>query len=143
MDNEKEPQAMKIVDKRRFDSSGNERSEEKEVVEERKVEEKLSSTTQRKVESPPVEPDEEEGDITLSSFIMSLATQAMMQLGEIAPPSGVKMEKNLQHAKQTIDILSMIFNKTQGNRDETEEKLFDDILHSLRISFIRASGGKV
>lgn len=137
MEDEKEPSGMRVVDKRRFDSDGNEREDEQKPSLQSKVEAKLETEAPPTVSSHEEEGDE--GELTLASFVMSLATQAMMQLGEIPPPPGVRMEKNIGHAKQTIDILSMLFEKTKGNRDEGEEKLFDDILHSLRISFIKAA----
>jgi hypothetical protein len=41
-------------------------------------------------------------------------------------------------AKQTIDILSVMEEKTRGNLDPMEERLLSDILHELRIHFARA-----
>lgn len=140
MEEEKEPTRMRVVDKRRFDSDGNERPDDNKtnaISPGPEVKPKEAVAKPSPDRSP--HPDDEDNELTLTSFIMSLATQAMMQLGEIPPPPGVRMEKNIDHAKQTIDILSMLFNKTAGNRDEEEEKLFDDILHSLRISFVKGS----
>ncbi len=81
-------------------------------------------------------------DMTFGSFVMSLATQALMQLGEMQPPPGMQMEKDIEAAKQTIDILNLLEVKTRGNLDAAEKQLMDKILTTLRMSFVRASGGK-
>jgi hypothetical protein len=81
--------------------------------------------------------DEPTGEIDLSAFVMSLATQALMQLGAMQPPAGVTVPVDHESAKQTIEILSMLKVKTKGNLDKEESKLFDDILHSLRMSYVK------
>jgi len=73
-----------------------------------------------------------------SSFILSLATQAMVQLGEMEPPPGVDIPKNRQAAKHSIDVLEMLSLKTRGNLSEAEQRLTEEILHSLRRSFVRS-----
>jgi hypothetical protein len=69
-------------------------------------------------------------------FIMSLATSAYMHLGMVAPPGDEKMEKNLPLAKQSIDILGMIAEKTQGNLTAKEEALLQQLLSELRLHFV-------
>ena len=81
-------------------------------------------------------------DMTFGSFIMSLATQALMQLGEMKPPPGMPMEKDVDAARQTIDILNLLETKTRGNLDAAEKQLMEKILTTLRMSFVRATGGK-
>lgn len=69
-------------------------------------------------------------------FIMSLATSAYMHLGMIAPPGEETMEKNLELARQSIDILGMIAEKTHGNLTAKEEALLQQILSELRLHFV-------
>ena len=69
-------------------------------------------------------------------FIMSLATSAYMHLGMIAPPGEEPMEKNLDLARQSIDILGMIAEKTHGNLTAKEETLLQQILSELRLHFV-------
>lgn len=78
-------------------------------------------------------------DITFSNFVISLATQAMMQIGAIQPPPGMDISVNKDAAKQTISILEILKVKTEGNLDEEEKLLLEDILHNLRLSFLRLS----
>lgn len=69
-------------------------------------------------------------------FVMSLATSAYMHLGMIAPPGEKTMEKNLDLARQSIDILGMIAEKTHGNLTAKEEALLNQILSELRLHFV-------
>ena len=121
----KEP-SFKVEDKRRFESDG----ADKEVSAGHGFVLK-DQTSEKEEEASP--------EINLVSFIMSLATQAMMQLGEMPPIEGQPVvEKNIGYAQQTIEVLSMLQKKTQGNLDEFEVQIFEDILHSLRMSYIKA-----
>jgi len=83
-----------------------------------------------------------EQDINFVSFVVSLAHSAMVQLGEIPAPNGVEIPVNKQAAKQTIDILAMISEKTAGNLSDEEERMLEEILHNLRMSFVRAASNR-
>jgi hypothetical protein len=76
-------------------------------------------------------------EIDFSSFIFSLSTSALLHLGEIPDPATHKREKDLILAKQTIDILGMLKEKTRGNLTPDEEKLMENILTDLRWRYVR------
>ncbi|HMO01959.1 MAG TPA: DUF1844 domain-containing protein [Oligoflexia bacterium] len=78
-------------------------------------------------------------ELNFSQFVISLATQTLMQLGDIKPPPDIEVQVDLQAAKQTIDILSLLKEKTKGNLSKDEEHLLEEILHNLRLSFVRNS----
>ena len=80
-------------------------------------------------------------EINFSSFILSLSTSALLNLGEVADPQTSKVEKSLPLAKQTIDILGLLKEKTKGNLGAEEEKLLDHLLADLRWRYIRAAKG--
>jgi hypothetical protein len=80
---------------------------------------------------------EDEGGVSFLSFVMSLATQAMVQLGEMEPPEGMEMMVDLEAGRQSIDLLSMLQRKTRGNLTAEEARLFEDVLHGLRVSYLR------
>ena len=61
--------------------------------------------------------------IDFSTFIMSLTSSAFYHLGDIADPETGKTETNLPAVQQTIDMLIMLKEKTQGNLNEEEGKL--------------------
>jgi hypothetical protein len=77
-----------------------------------------------------------EPEITLSTFIMSLSTQVLMHLGEIPSPVDQRVEQDLGAAKQVIDILGMLKEKTKGNLEANEEKLLDGVLYDLRMRYV-------
>lgn len=76
-------------------------------------------------------------DINFSTFILSLGSSAMLNFGEIPDPMTGKKEKNLPMAKQTIDILSMLQEKTKGNLAEEEFKLLENLLADLRMQYVQ------
>lgn len=79
-------------------------------------------------------------EVNFSTFIFSLNSSALMHLGVLQDPSTGEQTKNLAFAKQTIDILGMLEEKTQGNLEKDEESLLKNILHDLRLMYVRAKG---
>ena len=70
------------------------------------------------------------------TLISSLTSQAWIQLGKIKNPITDKIDKNLEAASMSIDMLSMIQEKTKNNLDEYESKLLGQSLNDLRMNFI-------
>lgn len=77
-----------------------------------------------------------------ASFILSIATTAQMSLGGIQHPETGKAEQNLPVAKQMIDILGIMKEKTKGNLTKDEEMLLESALYNLRMQYVRAMEGK-
>jgi hypothetical protein len=75
-------------------------------------------------------------EITLSTFIMSMSTQVLMLLGEIPNPADNTTRRDMAAAKQVIDILGMLKEKTRGNLESNEEALFDNVLYDLRMRYV-------
>jgi hypothetical protein len=86
-------------------------------------------------ESP--EPMTELPQVSFSSFILSLSTSALVHLGEVPDPVTQKMDKHLPLAKQTIDLLGMLMEKTKGNLSGDEEKMMEHLLADLRWRYVR------
>ena len=75
--------------------------------------------------------------VDFSTFVLSLGTTALYQLGAVPDPStGQTVEPDPLVAQQTIDTLEMIRDKTRGNLDEEERKLIDSLLYELRMRFV-------
>lgn len=72
-------------------------------------------------------------------FISSLATQALIALGEIENPITGKKERNLAQAKFTIETLKVIEEKTRGNLTPEEKRYLEGVLYDLRMSFVGSS----
>ena len=78
--------------------------------------------------------------IDFSTFILSLSTTALYQMGHVADPdTGATTEPNHAIAQQTIDTLEMIREKTRGNLESEEAKLLDSLLYELRLQFLKSS----
>ena len=79
--------------------------------------------------------------IDFSTFVLSLGTSALYQLGEFGDSeSGTEgpVEPNLPVARQTIDTLEMLTEKTSGNLTDAESKLLESILYELHMRFVEA-----
>jgi hypothetical protein len=74
--------------------------------------------------------------VDFSTFIFSLFSSALIQLGDMADPITGKLEKNLQAAKQTIDILDILAKKTEGNLSDEEAKLIKNASAELKWKYI-------
>lgn len=87
-------------------------------------------------------PDKEDAqtflpEINFPTFIMSLNASALVNLGIVENPATGNKETNLTIAKQTIDILSMLEEKTKGNLSKDEEGMLKSILYDLRIIYVK------
>ncbi len=78
--------------------------------------------------------------ITFPTFVASLNASALVHLGVIEDPTTGKAEANLPMAKQTIDLLSLIQEKTAGNLTTEEETMLKSILYDLRILYVKQKG---
>jgi hypothetical protein len=80
------------------------------------------------------------GPIDFYTFIFSLGSSAIIHLGDAPhPETGAPREPDLLLAKQTIDILAMLEEKTKGNLTPEEEKFLETLLMDLRIRFVEKS----
>ena len=79
--------------------------------------------------------DEERVPIDFGGFIVSLGTSCMVNLGKQPNPETGKTERDLPAARQTIDIIEMLRDKTRGNLDNQEQQLLTTLLHDLRKAY--------
>ncbi len=85
--------------------------------------------------------------MTFTTLVLSLSTSAMVHLGKVPLPeaeaseSGERPEPNLPLARQSIEILEMLQEKTRGNLSEDEGKVLEQILHQLHLAYVEARGG--
>jgi len=119
-----------VKDKRAFDAQGEvkDKSEKTEVGKDKDKE----------------KPKEEKGsaplpEINFSSFLLSLSSSVLLHLGEIADPQSGEKKKDLVLAKQSIDIINLLQEKTKGNLTQEEEKLLEHLLYDLRMRFVKAN----
>jgi len=69
-------------------------------------------------------------------LVYMFETAALQQMGKLANPVTRKIEKNLEQAKYSIDILEVIQEKTKGNLNEGESKFLEHVLFELRMNYL-------
>jgi hypothetical protein len=148
-----EEKGFTIKDRRMFTESnqaetakeekeGETEKEEKEVKEE-KVDREAAEPREKAEKQAEKEADAAAADdmplpeVNFPTFILSLNASALVHLGAIEDPASGKKVKNLPMAKQTIDILSMLEEKTSGNLNREEENILKNILYDLRIMYVK------
>lgn len=77
--------------------------------------------------------------IDFATFILSLGHSALMHLGEAPHPETDRIERDLPLAKQDIDLLGLLEEKTKGNLSGDEERLITQLLYDLRMRYVEAS----
>lgn len=77
--------------------------------------------------------------IAFNTFIIGLASTTLIHLGAAANPDTGRTERNLDLARESLELLSMLREKTRGNLTEEEEKLFATLLTDLRLRFVEAT----
>jgi len=124
-----------VKDRRMFSQDGPPATDETPATEERPEQksEPASNDQPRQTETPLPQ-------INFPTFVASLNASALVHLGVIEDPVSGKVEKNLPMAKQTIDILSMLQQKTAGNLAADEDGMVKSILDDLRILFVKGKG---
>ena len=110
------------------------KAEKKETKKSKDTESKEAAATDQAEAQAPLP------EINFSTFIISLNASALVQLGVIEDPASGTKVKNLPVAKQTIDILNMLEEKTRGNLTKEEENIIKNVLYDLRILYVKETG---
>lgn len=76
--------------------------------------------------------------IDFATFVLSLGHSALVHLGVAPDPASGKLEKNLQLARQTIDLVALLEDKTKGNLTGEEERIVEQLLYDLRMRYVDA-----
>lgn len=80
--------------------------------------------------------------VTFSSFVISLGSSSLMLMGEKLDPQQEAVPVNLPQAKEIIDLLSVLEEKTTGNLTAEEQTVLRDMLYALRMKYVSLSSGK-
>ena len=76
--------------------------------------------------------------LSFIDFLVGLASSALIHLGAPNPETGER-KKDLVLARQSIELMGMLREKTNGNLTPDEQTFFDNLLADLRIKFVEAS----
>lgn len=74
--------------------------------------------------------------IDFITFILSVSSAAFMGLGLVSPEDEKEPKINLELARQNIDLLELISEKTKGNRTPEEDRLLEQLLFETRMRFV-------
>jgi hypothetical protein len=74
--------------------------------------------------------------VTFSSFVISLGSSSLMLMGEQLDPQQPSIPVNLPQAKEIIDLLSVLEDKTKGNLTPEEQAVLRDMLYALRMKYV-------
>lgn len=85
---------------------------------------------------PPDGLDSPQAAIDFATFVMSLAASALINLGEHEDDQG-QINVNLALARQSIEILGMLREKTRGNLSTEEQSTLEHVLYDLRLRFLK------
>lgn len=136
MDEDKQaPRGFQVKDRRRFSETGEVRAD----VPEEPAPEAPAPAAPAAASPPPGETGHAEHadePVTFSTFVLGLSTQALLHLGEIPNPVTRAVERDLEAARQVIDILGILKDKTRSNLEPGEEALLDSVLYDLRLRFV-------
>jgi len=161
-DRDEEQRGFKVHDRRRFADSGEprEEEEEEEAAEQHDAVESEPAPAEE-IPQPAEQPDRPQAaqdhearhgeqaphvekprpddgppaEMTFATFVISLSTQALALLGEIPDPAGAT-QVDLASARQLINILGMLQDKTRGNLDTDEGALLEHALYDLRMKYV-------
>ena len=76
------------------------------------------------------------------NLVVSMSHSALLHLGDAPDPVSGAREKNLPLARQTIDLLAMLQDKTRGNLSGEEERVLSQAIYDLRMRFVEVARGK-
>jgi hypothetical protein len=131
MTKEQDEHSFKVTDKRGFQEDGK-AADASSDTKETPVD--ASSSAEAKTpagqELPPRPP------IDFPSYLLSYYTQGLVLLGEVPNPYTNKKEEDVEAARHTIDILTMLEQKTKGNLTKEEQQLMETVLYELRMKFM-------
>ena len=89
-----------------------------------------------------IERDTEREDALFINLLLMFKAAAMQQMGKLMNPLTEKVEKNLEQARFSIDILAMLKEKTKGNLSQDLEKLMDSVLLELLMNYVEEAEGE-
>jgi hypothetical protein len=150
-DEEQPSRSFKVADRRRFVDDAASDDRDRETEREREPERGadrgpspiIGDAGAASHDSSHAEADAGQGgpppEMSFSTFVIGLTTQALMHLGEIADPTQQDVGRDLPAAKQMIDLLGILRDKTKGNLDQAEAQLLDTMLYDLRMRFVEVS----
>ncbi|MGE0882172.1 MAG: DUF1844 domain-containing protein [Blastocatellales bacterium] len=140
---EENQSAFKVTDRRLFNPDGSLR-DDAQIAEPAPVVETAPQPQPAAVPEPhptheefPADDDDTLTEQTMfTEFIMNVASSAFIYMGLVEHPATGRRQVDMMAAKESIDVLMMLRDKTKGNLSKGEEKFFDELLSDLKTQFV-------
>jgi hypothetical protein len=146
---QKQDETFRVIDRRLFTAEGELRQE---ALEQKREAEKTGATSgpatvagpatpgrQPALAGPTVEPTTAKPSPNFERLVESLANNAALFLGAVPDPRTGQPILDLEGAREMIDMLDALREKTRGNLAPEEEQLLLDLTGSLKLSFLESS----
>ena len=121
-----------VSDRRSFSEGGEERSTPAAAEPSVAATARPSASTDSSTQSSPCELP----PVDFSTFVLSLGSSALIHLGQVEAPDGSGKQRDLPMAKHTIDLLSLLREKTTNNLSKEEDELLESLLYDLRLRYV-------
>ena len=79
---------------------------------------------------------DQQNELLFMQLVMMFQGMALQNLGKVMNPVTNQIERNLEQAKNMIDILGMLDEKTKGNLNDNEQRLMEHVLFELRMNYV-------
>ncbi len=140
---EENQSAFKVTDRRLFNADGTMREdapipEPTPIVAPPEAPQAFAAVPEpeRPERDPEDDPNEMPEQTMFTEFLMNIASSAFVYLGLVEHPATGRRQVDLRAAKETIDVLVMLHEKTQGNLTRGEARFFEDLLADLQTQFV-------
>jgi len=136
---EDQGRTFKVQDRRRFSETGDARPDADDAGEKPQA---AAASPAQPADEPHIHDEGAEQhqhqapELNFAGFVISLSTQALAHLGEIPDPVEGTVRVDLNAARQMIDILALLRDKTKGNLDTSENALLESALYDLRMKYV-------
>jgi hypothetical protein len=134
---------FKITDRRLFNADGSMREDAQIPEPPPAAEIPTQENVATAAPAPPLQeqfPDDEEDvapeQTMFTDFVMNIASSAFIYLGLVEHPATGRRQVDMMAAKETIDLLILLREKTNGNLSRGEERFYDELLADLKTQFV-------
>jgi len=79
---------------------------------------------------------DEKDELLLTQLILMFQTAALQQMGKLKNPMLDKVQKDLEQAQISIDMIDMLQRKMKGNLNTEEDRLMSNIIRELKLNYV-------
>ena len=141
---EEQESPFRVVDRRRFTQEGdsrqegnNEQNKSASTASQPSGQVQSGDNASADTKKEPAAPTQPPQSLTFDLFIQSLGQQAMMAMGLLPWPDSGLIKTDLQRAREMIDVITLLHEKTKGNLTPDEQKFCEALLYQLHVAFVQ------